>query len=200
MRLNVVPLALLITFLVAAIGGRSFLQYRMTGDWGIRRVKKTSSSAAKLSSLLFAVTVFLIFSPSLRYAAGMIELNLTLPIWAQLLGVCFCLGGLALSLISQIQMGKSWRIGVDESERTELITHGIYRYIRHPIYSGVMWFGLGLILLFPYWMIALGGLIGYIAIEIHVRQVEETFMLKLHGEIYEEYMKSTGRYLPSMLA
>lgn len=104
--------------------------------------------------------------------------------------------GIAVSAISQYQMGSAWRIGVDETEKTELVTHGFYSCVRNPIYSGVILFGFGLLVLIPHTYMLLSLFIGYLSIELQVRYVEEPYLKRLHGTAYENYAKKVNRYFP----
>jgi len=65
------------------------------------------------------------------------------------IGIVFYFLGLVVTLVAQVAMGRSWRIGVDESERTELITTGPFALVRNPIFSAMFLAFLGLVLLAP---------------------------------------------------
>ena len=96
-------------------------------------------------------------------------------------------------------MGTAWRIGVDEDEETDLITHGLYSYVRNPIYTGVILFGLGLLFFIPHVYMLLALYLGYLSIELHVRYTEEPYLILLHGSIYENYAKKVNRYVPKII-
>lgn len=184
-------LALVLVFFVVAFVGRVIIQYRNTGDHGIRSAFASPSLLAQFSSLMI-VAVFI----SWFIIAIWLEPQIDLGRWAMLLGCVISVAGILLTCISQLQMGTSWRIGVDESERIELITSGIYSSIRNPIYTGVLLFTAGLVLLVPHLLTIIVLLVAYIAIELHVRKVEEPYLASLHGELFTEYLHKTGRYLP----
>ena len=95
-------------------------------------------------------------------------------------------------------MGKDWRIGVDPDEETELITTGIYSKIRNPIYTACIVHGLGLLVLAPNAMVLVTGLVGFYSIHAYVRQIEEPYLIRLHGEKYVQYRESTGSFLPRL--
>ena len=189
-------LAMIIVFIVVAVVGRGILQYQLTGDYGIRTANRSSSVTAKFSTVLITIVFVGVTIISILSTFTVFDAELQLGIYSKVVGVLLCLGGIILTSISQIQMGKEWRIGVDDNEKTKLITHGLYSTIRNPIYTGVILFGLGLVVLVPHLSMIVFATLGYIAIELHVRKVEEPYLKKLHGQAFIDYEKTTGRYTP----
>lgn len=53
-------------------------------------------------------------------------------------GLVVAVAGLAVVLIAQAARGESWRIGVDEDERTELVTRGPFARVRNPVFTGMV--------------------------------------------------------------
>jgi protein-S-isoprenylcysteine O-methyltransferase Ste14 len=89
-------------------------------------------------------------------AAPLLELAGVLAPWPPLarpgwraLGLACGGAGFALTLAAQLQMGASWRVGVDVRERTELVTSGLFRFVRNPIFSAMLLALAGLALLVP---------------------------------------------------
>jgi len=118
------------------------------------------------------------------------------PEFIKYFGVIISVLGVALTFVAQCQMGKSWRVGVNEEEKTELIKHGLYAHVRNPIYTGAFIFCLGLLLVLPsfYMFVCVAGVV--VSIEVLVRFVEEPYLTKQHGEVFHQYVKTTGRYSP----
>lgn len=191
-------LALLIIFLVIAVIGRIIIQYKTTGDYGIRPVKSSSPPIAKLSSLLLFISFLSILILTTLDALDQIKADIPLDENLSFLGATFALCGIVIIAISQQQMGISWRVGVDNDEKTSLITQGIYTYIRNPIYTGLLVFCTGLLILIPDIFMLVSVVMIYISIELHVRYVEEPYLYKMHKEVFEEYMERTGRYFPKV--
>jgi len=104
--------------------------------------------------------------------------------------------GLAGTFASQLAMSASWRIGVDSSTRTELVVGGPFRYVRNPIYSFVILTVASLPIAAPNaWSFASFALC-VIGLELHVRFVEEPFLIAAHGEPYLAWASRTGRFVP----
>jgi len=183
-------------FAALAFGWRSWLQWRRTGSTGFRGL---SGERGSLGRLLFVVAILV--SP----LAAAFDLGGLLPRIAvldtrivRLAGcVTFALG-LAGTLWSQVAMGDSWRIGVDASERTTLITNGPYRRVRNPIFTFMVLAVLGLALLTPN-ALALAAVAAVIAaVEIQVRTIEEPYLERVHGEPYRAYRERSGRFVPGV--
>ena len=186
-------LTIYIIFLIFAVGARIIMQYRMTDDHGIRSIKSTSSKTAIFSSVLLAMSFITILILTCLDWLGITRPQINLDIYGNIIGVIFCAIGISITIFSQYQMGEGWRIGVDKSEKTQLVTQGIYSHVRNPIYSGVMLFAIGLLILIPhlYMLLSLG--VGYISIEVHVRYVEEPHLYALHGTSYTDYANQVNR-------
>lgn len=113
----------------------------------------------------------------------------------KILGFIIGLGGLLICRIAQITIGKSWRVGIDENAKPGLITHGIYKYMRNPTYTGLYLLCAGVWILNPtflysYWILAF-----YLMIEFQVR-CEEEYLQTQYGNEYLDYCKQTKRYIP----
>lgn len=78
---------------------------------------------------------------------------------------------------------------------TVLVTEGVFRYIRHPIYSSLLFLGWGVFFKDPSWLAGLlaAGATGFL---IRTGQVEERENIRYFGEEYREYMKQTRMFIP----
>jgi protein-S-isoprenylcysteine O-methyltransferase Ste14 len=110
----------------------------------------------------------------------------------------FGLGLLAISLIwtiiAQGHMKNSWRIGIDTKTKTELVTTGLFKVSRNPIFFGMIISLVGLFLTTPNALTGLFMILGYILIQIQIRH-EEEFLIKEHGQNYESYKQKVRRLI-----
>ena len=189
-------LTLYLAFLVFAVGGRIALHYLATGDLGIRTVKRTAPKIARFTSVLLLASFVATFVLSSLEAIGVVQPQVDLGEAANAIGAAISLGGIALMIVSQYQMGAAWRFGVDEAEKTDLVTGGLYAFVRNPIYSGVFLFCTGLLVLLPHIYMLIFLATAWLSIELQVRFVEEPHLRGLHGAAYEKYAEQTGRYIP----
>jgi protein-S-isoprenylcysteine O-methyltransferase Ste14 len=110
-------------------------------------------------------------------------------------GLAIYTAGLLMAVMARIQLGRNWsdieksRVNQDHA----LVAHGLYRWVRHPIYAGDLLLLLGLELALNSW-----GVLGVIALAIYVRRqaaVEERALAAtLPG--YADYCRRTSRFLP----
>ena len=192
-------LTLYVLFLLFAVGGRIAVQYRRTGDHGIRpETWKSSSRLVSIAGPLLGGSLLANFVLSCLNASGLLRPQIDLGAAATWAGTVIGLAGITMTVISQQQMGTAWRGGIDDSERTPLVTHGLFSRIRNPIYAGLMGLGLGVLVLVPHALVLLFLVLQYIAIEVNVRHLEEPHLRRLHGEAYEQYFRRAGRYLPRL--
>ena len=192
-------LVLYVLFVALGFGLRSLIQFRRTGSTGFRGIARRSGWSEWIAGVGFITAALLGFAAPVLVLIDSIEpiSSLDSPV-VHVLGVAVALLGIAGTLYAQLAMGKSWRIGVDPEERTELVAGGPFALVRNPIYSAVLSTTLGLALLVPTW-VSIAGLFGVVlALEVQVRAVEEPYMLRLHGEAYADYAARVGRFVPGI--
>ena len=106
-------------------------------------------------------------------------------------------GLLVLSLIlvwvAQSHMANSWRIGIDEKNKTELVTSGLFSISRNPIFLGIMIANVGLLLIIPNAFTLLIISLSTISINTQIR-LEEEFLKSSHGEKYQDYLNQVRRW------
>src|SRR5699024_1144539 len=111
-------------------------------------------------------------------------------------GLALMLLGLVLVLVSQTAMGTSWRIGVDEEERTELVTRGIFALVRNPVFTGMGVLLAGQALVVPS-AISVAALAVFVAaVQVQVRAIDEPYLVRTPGAAYRSYTTRTGRFVP----
>jgi protein-S-isoprenylcysteine O-methyltransferase Ste14 len=177
-----------------AFGARTLVAVRRTGDWGFRGVSGTPLSLEWCAGVLFVFALLVGVAAPLADLAGMPRLVESRAITAA--GLVIALAGIGATFAAQLSIGDSWRIGVDDHERTELVTRGAFRLARNPIFSAMAITAVGLAAMVPN-VIAVGGLIALIvAIELQVRGVEEPYLRRMHGRAYDRYAAHVGRFLP----
>ncbi len=185
-------------FFLAAMLLPSWLLYRRTGVNPVT-FGKGAESAHDYIGLVFklifsVVTVYVICNSFTGF--GKLAFMDT-PVLSTA-GIVLSLLSLAFILAAQRTMADSWRIGIDEKVKTELVTTGIFSRVRNPIFSGMLLVLASLFLLIPTSFTAFVAILSYILINIQVR-LEEEFLARVHGERYLEYKKRAGRFLPRLL-
>lgn len=110
------------------------------------------------------------------------------------LGLILMVASLVWIWVSQTQMGNSWRIGIDEENKTELVTNGVFSLSRNPIFLGMKLNSLGFFLVILNAITLVVLLLGVALIDVQVA-LEEDYLGKVHGDKYKEYIKNVKRWL-----
>lgn len=141
---------------------------------------------------LFIYTLLLFFFPGtshLKSSINFLENNLF-----KYVGIILMLFSLAWVLMAQFQMKNSWRIGIDEDLKTDLITTGLFNYSRNPIFLGILLSLIGMFLMVPTFISLSFLIIANILIQTQIR-LEEEFLLKQHDKVYLQYKAKVRRFL-----
>lgn len=111
------------------------------------------------------------------------------------LGAVLGFGGVALMVSAQLNMGVSWRVGIDESARPGLVTGGWHSLSRNPIYLFLLVSIGGVVILIPN-----GATIAaYVLMIFGVTRLvieEEQYLERIYGDEYRRYADRVGRFLP----
>jgi len=193
-----IAIGLEVMFFASAFGWRSWVQWRRTGSTGFIRPRRGASPAELVGSAGFVLALVLLVATPLADAAGMARFAALNAVWAGVLGTVLGVAGVALTLVAQLAMGDSWRIGVDASERTDLVTTGVFARVRNPIFTAMLIATGGLVLLVPNPVSVAALVVLAAALEVQVRFVEEPYLTRTHGAAYERYRATTGRFLPTL--
>jgi protein-S-isoprenylcysteine O-methyltransferase Ste14 len=200
MSAAVLSIALFTAYMVVVVVARGLIQRARTGDNGINGYGGAAGPVEGLAGFGSMAANFTIglFAPLL----ALLDVVEPIPALddgtvAALGAAVFALGAAAMFYV-QLAMGESWRIGVEPSERTDLVTTGPFGFARNPIYTAMITAGVGLALLVPSW-VALAGLLALILFtQMMVRLVEEPHLGGVHGAAYRDYASRVGRFLPGM--
>ena len=202
MKETVMPVVALILFTVFAalgFGWRSWEQRRRTGSTGFRGISGRPGSIEWFAGVGFVVSMAAaVFAPILQLAGVVSPLAPFDYGWLQLAGIVVAVVGIGATVYAQLDMGDSWRIGVDRSETTTLVRSGVFSWVRNPIFTAMLVFGFGIALVTPNVVAIVGFVLLVVTIELQVRVVEEPYLLTVHGDAYREYLASVGRFAPGV--
>jgi protein-S-isoprenylcysteine O-methyltransferase Ste14 len=140
----------------------------------------------------FFVPIVWIVSPAFSFAEY--------PLYpVPLIAGVICLAvGLWLFHRSHADLGQYWSITLEVRENHQLITHGIYRRVRHPMYTALFLFSVGQLLALPNWIAGPSYLVSFgILFALRLR-AEERMMLETFGDEYVAYMARTKRLIPRL--
>lgn len=182
--------------ILVLLGVRSWQQYHKTGSAGFNGFRTAKSPAARNAGIGFVLAVLAgVLSPALAWGQAIPLLWAAHP-WVTVAGAVLAFTGLAVGFLAQHTMGTSWRIGVDTAERTDLVTHGLFAWVRNPIFTALLVIQLGTTVMAPTWIAIIGLVALALACQVQVRLVEEPYLLATHPASYPQYATRAGRFLP----
>ncbi len=196
---SIAGLALLTVFGLLGFGWRAWLQHRRTGSTGIRGTRGRLGSVERVAGAGFAAALAVtVLGPALQLASAVTPLGVPHAQWIHLVGITLAALGIALTVWAQLDMGDSWRVGVDADETTDLVQGRVFGWVRNPIYSAMLVFEFGIALLTPNVVTIVGLVLAVAALELQVRRVEEPYLLAKHGATYRNYTGRVGRFIPGV--
>ena len=185
-------------FLVALFIMPSYLTYKRTGINPFKFSKEETAinfvgKAYKIISAIAFITVtFNAFIPSLMPFLTPIEsLKSYYFVW---IGFGLLHLSFLVIFIAQRNMANEWRIGIDNENKVNLITKGLFGISRNPIFLGVLIVFAGMFLIIPNAVTLVILISGFIVIQVQVR-LEEEFLIKQLGDEYIVYMVNVKRWL-----
>lgn len=167
--------------------------------WAIR-TKETKEREGAMSRLSYTVPTiaafFCMFTD--RIAFGWLRIAIfpaTLAV--EIPGVVITLAGIGFAVWARVSIGTNWSSSVTVKVGHQLVRTGPYRWVRHPIYSGIILAMLGTALERRELRGVLAVVLLYVGFKIKSR-IEERTMAGVFGAQYAEYSRSTGAIFPRM--
>jgi protein-S-isoprenylcysteine O-methyltransferase Ste14 len=147
-----------------------------------------------LLAAMFPPTVVLpllyLFTPLLAFA------DYRLPVFVPWFGAAIMAVSLWLFWRSHADLGQNWSVSVELREGHQLVTRGVYRLIRHPMYASIWLWAIAQGMLLQNWLAGWSLVPVFAAMYILRTPREEQLMCESFGEAYREYMGQTGRLFP----
>jgi len=177
---------------------RSFLLWKKTKINPITFTKGDDAHGynGKVFSLISLLELVIIsiyaFAPSIH--------KYLLPFWyleydnLKWIGWGLLILSLCIVWLAQSNMRESWRIGIDEENKTQLITKGFFSVSRNPIFLGIIIANLGLFFVLPNAFTLLIFSLSTISVNTQIR-LEEEFLMKQFGDEYKQYQKKVRRWV-----
>lgn len=120
------------------------------------------------------------------------------PPWAFALGVAVALGGLWLLRRAHVDLGRNWSNTLQVREGHALVTQGVYRRVRHPMYGALLLHALGQALFLPNAIAGPAYLLAFATLVAGRMGPEERLMRETFGREWDEYAARTWRLLPGL--
>lgn len=145
-----------------------------------------------LAGLAFFVPLIWVVAPVLAFADYPLRPT---PLFA---GSAWLALGLWLFARSHADLGTNWSISLEVRQSHQLVTHGVYRHVRHPMYLALLVYSVGQVLVVPNWVIGPSYSVAMVLLCAFRLGAEERMMLEEFGVGYEAYMRRTKRLVPGI--
>ncbi|MFC9971012.1 methyltransferase family protein [Spirillospora sp. NPDC127200] len=192
----IAALVIYIVWAALAFGVRTFVQWRRTGDTGFRGSGLARGTVQWWARVLFTGALVIGAAGPVAALVGLPAVAVLAHAAVQASGLVLAVAGVAATLAAQTSMGSSWRVGVQEDERTDLVTGGAFALARNPVFTAMIVTAAGLAAMVPNVISLVGLAVTVVVIQMQVRAVEEPYLLRVHGAAYAAYAARVGRFLP----
>ena len=185
-------------FFGLAMFWRSYIAWKRTGinPYKLGNGDTVHDFVGKLFRLTLIVTALIVFVFSFLegYYHWLSPITWMNSSMLMIIGIALLVLALIWVLVAQLQMGDSWRIGVDEKSESALVQHGLFSISRNPIFLGMLVMLLGLLLILPTAATLTVSTLGFALIHVQVR-LEENFLVEKYGEDYRRYQMNVRRWI-----
>ena len=113
----------------------------------------------------------------------------------RVIGAAMGVVGTIIFIAAVQTMRDSWRAGVPKTDKTELVTKGIYQISRNPAFLGFDLLYIGTLLMFFNWVLFILTIVAVVMYHLQIVNVEEDFLLAAFGDEYRQYQKKVCRYI-----
>ncbi len=178
-----------------------WVSYRVKKKTGINPyVFRNSDSPHDYLGKVTKVITFFLFLVILLNLFAKEAYKYVIPIWylenetIRMIGFVIINLSIIWILYAQLQMDKSWRIGIDQNATTELKTTGVFSLSRNPVFLGMTFSLLGSFLALANVVTFLVFVMAFVLFQLQIR-LEEEYLQRKHGEKYMEYCKKVRRWI-----
>jgi protein-S-isoprenylcysteine O-methyltransferase Ste14 len=165
-----------------------------------RRAPIRANSRTRTDNVLFLavsagsslITLLYVITPLFAFA------DYRIPLWIGVTGVAVLLAGDWVFWRAHRDLGTNWSPTLEIREGHKLVTQGIYRRIRHPMYLSIWLMVVAQAMILPNYVAGISGLLPFAILYFSRVSREERMMSESFGSDYEEHRRNTGRLFPKL--
>jgi protein-S-isoprenylcysteine O-methyltransferase Ste14 len=173
---------------VFVIGWAAFWLYWLVAAFSIKRGRVPWSREIGIRVVIVVVIVALVHLGAFRGRAT------SAGPWRGSVGILLFVLGLACAVWARLHLGRNWGTPMTQKDDPDLVTSGPYRFIRHPIYSGIMLAGVGTVIGLSWrWLIAMALVAMYF---VYSATIEERYLAERFPDAYPAYKRFTKMLVP----
>ncbi len=136
------------------------------------------------------IPLIYVFDSSLDFA------NYSRPNWLGWLGALLLVASVFLYWRAYSDLGTNWSPKIETRESQQLVTNGVYKQLRHPVYAAMWLWCAANALLLPNWIAGFAITVTFLPLYVTRVPREEAMMLATFGDDYQAYIERTGRIWP----
>jgi protein-S-isoprenylcysteine O-methyltransferase Ste14 len=190
---SIFKIAYFILFLAATIVRKIFTTKNRKMDFVVNKKSTGDIILLSFDGIGMILPLIYVFSPWLDFA------NYNLPYWIGWIGVALFADAIIILYLSHADLGKNWSPILGIQKEHTLVTTGIYKYIRHPMYAAHILWAIAQILILHNWIAGYSFIVVMIPHYLLRVKKEEAMMIEQFGDEYGKYMQKTGRIFPKIL-
>lgn len=189
MIFKIIAFVILVAF-YACYYGKMFIQKKKgIQTTQVGKGKTGFVKAVECTMMAASVAVFVTEVVSIAFGTSL------LPDWARWIGVGIATLGVGIFILAVLTMRDSWRAGVSTTDKTELVTNGVFSISRNPTFLGFDLVYIGILLMFFNCVLFAVSVFAAVMFHLQIVNVEEDFLLETFGEEYLNYKSKVNRYL-----
>ncbi len=177
---------------VAYVAIRAVYKERTKKNQVVTRTAQTLETALLVLVALGTLVLPLVF----LFSSWLGFADYPLPPTGTIAGVILLPLSLYLFWRSHHDLGRNWSQTLEIRNNHELVTHGVYRRVRHPMYTAILLFSLAQALLLENWLAGPSAFLTFSLLLLFRLPREESLLLSAFGPAYSTYSLTTGRLLP----
>ncbi|MDB1125082.1 methyltransferase family protein [Vibrio algarum] len=159
---------------------------------------------SKDKSTYFIAITLSPFLPIIQYLTGDFEYSTTTQYflgfpYLNYVGFLVIALGLVVHASGMWTLKSEWTVYINIKEESELIQRGVFKFIRHPIYCGLIIELIGFCIVLSNWISFFVILLPNLMSILYRMKTEENALIKRYGNVYLEYMATTKRFIPFIL-
>lgn len=182
-----------IQLMIAIIIRKSYERKYIRLDVEVQKKSTIELALLGLNGIGMIIPVVYVFSSWMDFA------NYNLTVWLGWVGVVLFSFAILLLWRSHHDLGRNWTPTVAKRYNAELITSGVYKHIRHPMYTAHLIWAVAQIMILHNWIAGYSFLIVQVPFYFIRIKNEERMMIEQFGTAYKDYMKKTSRLIPKLL-
>lgn len=186
-------IAVILVCCTLAIGVSIALAFHGSKKQHIAKKEKKSVVETGTMTLFFVIFYFII-----RLQIGVIVIaSIPLKTGMIIVGLSIIIIGTYINVMGRMQLGKYWANQIKIYQDQKLMTSGVFKYVRHPLYASLIWIFFGASILFANVPALLSNLLIFIPF-MYYRAKQEELLLRREFKEYNKYVNCTGMFFPKL--